>query len=410
MALVLTDEQELLKDTAREFVQERSPVTRLRALRDEQDETGFGRDLWKEMGELGWTGILLPEEVGGSDLGYAELGVLLEELGRTLVPEPFLSTVVLGAGAISLAGSDAQKAALLPGIASGERVMALALQERGRFAPYDVSTKAEATGSGFRVTGEKRFVLDGHVADDLLVVARTSGSAGERDGLTLFLVDPASDSVRVTRTIMVDSRNAARVQLDGVEIDAAQVVGQVDRAADVLDPLLDRATIALSAELFGTLSEAYERTLEYLKTREQFGVKIGTFQALKHRAANLFCEVELCKSIVMEALRAIDEGRPNVAQLASAAKARVSDTAALVGCDAAQIFAGIGMTDEEEIGFFLKRARAAEITFGDAATRPTTGTASRRSPATERSPTPGPRERRLRRPRRESAAAGRVPG
>ncbi|MBW2279093.1 MAG: acyl-CoA dehydrogenase family protein [Deltaproteobacteria bacterium] len=367
MALVLTDEQELLKDTAREFVQERSPVTRLRALRDEQDETGFGRDLWKEMGELGWTGILLPEEVGGSDLGYAELGVLLEELGRTLVPEPFLSTVVLGAGAISLAGSDAQKAALLPGIASGERVMALALQERGRFAPYDVSTKAEATGSGFRVTGEKRFVLDGHVADDLLVVARTSGSAGERDGLTLFLVDPASDSVRVTRTIMVDSRNAARVQLDGVEIDAAQVVGQVDRAADVLDPLLDRATIALSAELFGTLSEAYERTLEYLKTREQFGVKIGTFQALKHRAANLFCEVELCKSIVMEALRAIDEGRPNVAQLASAAKARVSDTAALVSCEAVQIFAGIGMTDEEEIGFFLKRARAAEITFGDAA-------------------------------------------
>ena len=367
MPLVLTDEQELLKDTAREFVQEKSPVSRLRAQRDPQDETGFGRHLWKEMGELGWTGILLPDEVGGSGLGYAELGVVLEELGRALVPEPFLSTVVLGAGAISLAGSDAQKETLLPGIASGERVMALAFQERGRFAPWDVSTKAEATGSGFRLTGEKRFVLDGHAADDLLVVARTSGNAGDREGLTLFLVDPANDAVRVTRTIMVDSRNAARVRLDGVEVETAQVVGEVDCAAEVLDPLFDRATIALSAELFGTLSEAWERTLEYLNTREQFGVKIGSFQALKHRAALMFCEVELCKSVVLEALRAIDEGSPNVPQLASAAKARVSDVAALVSCEAVQMFGGIGMTDEEEIGFFLKRARAVELTLGDAA-------------------------------------------
>ncbi len=367
MPLVLTDEQELLKDTVREFVQEKSPVSRLRALRDGQDETGFGRELWKEMGKLGWTGILLPEEVGGSDLGYAELGVVLEELGRSLVPEPFLSTVVLGAGAISLAGSDAQKRALLPGIASGERVMALAFQERGHFAPWDVSTKAEATGSGFRLTGEKRFVLDGHVADNLLVVARTSSNASDREGLTLFLVDPANDAVQVTRTIMVDSRNAARVRLDGVEVDTAQVVGEVGGASDVLDPLFDRATIALSAELFGTLSEASDRTLEYLRTREQFGAKIGSFQALKHRAALMFCEIELCKSVVMEALRAIDEGRPDVPQLASAAKARVSATAALVSCEAVQMFGGIGMTDEEEIGFFLKRARAAELTLGDAA-------------------------------------------
>jgi alkylation response protein AidB-like acyl-CoA dehydrogenase len=366
MALVLTEEQELLKDTAREFAQEKSPVSRLRELRDAQDETGFGRDLWKEMGELGWTGILLPESCGGSELGYAELGVLLEELGRTLAPEPFLSTVVLGATALELGGSDAQKEKILTGVAEGERLLALAFQEQGRFAPYAVSTKAEPTSSGFCLTGEKRFVLDGHVADDLLVVARTSGQSGDRDGLTLFLVDPAAAAVQVTRTIMVDSRNAARVRLDGVEVDASQVVGEVDRAADILDPVFDRATVALSAELLGTVCEAWERTLEYLKTREQFGVKIGTFQALKHRAALMFCEVELCRSVVMEALRAIDEGRPDVPRLASAAKARVSDAAVLVGCEAVQLFGGIGMTDEEEIGFFLKRARAAELTLGDA--------------------------------------------
>ena len=366
MALVLTEEQELLKETVREFAREKTPVSRLRALRDSKDATGFGRDLWKEMGELGWTGILLPESCGGSELGYAELGVVLEELGRTLTPEPFLSTVVLGATAIELGGSDAHKDAILQGVAKGERVLALAFLEQGRFAPYAVSTKAEATSGGFRLTGEKRFVLDGHVADDLLVVARTSGDPGDRDGLTLFLVDPSLDAVQITRTIMVDSRNAARVRLDGVDVDRSQVIGEVDRAADILDPVFDRATIALSAELLGTLSEAWERTLEYLKTREQFGVKIGSFQALKHRAALMFCEVEVCRSVVMEALRAIDEDRPNVAQLASAAKARVSDAAVLIGCEAVQMFGGIGMTDEEEIGFFLKRARAAELTLGDA--------------------------------------------
>ncbi len=366
MALVLSDEQELLKETVREFARDKTPVSRLRALRDSKDATGFGRDLWKEMGALGWTGILLPESCGGSDLGYAELGVVLEELGRTLAPEPFLSTVVLGATAIELGGSDAHKEAILPGIAKGERVLALAFREQGRFAPYAVSTKAEATSGGFRLTGEKRFVLDGHVADDLLVVARTSGDSGDREGLTLFLVDPAVDAVQITRTIMVDSRNAARVRLDGVDVDHSQVIGEVDRAADILDPVFDRATIALSAELLGTLSEAWERALEYLKTREQFGVKIGSFQALKHRAALMFCEVELCRSVVMEALRAIDDDQPNVPQLASAAKARVSDAAVLIACEAVQMFGGIGMTDEEEIGFFLKRARAAELTLGDA--------------------------------------------
>ncbi len=365
MALVLTEEQQLLQETVRDFVREKAPVKHLRQLRDTNDKVGFSRDLWKEMADLGWAGIILPEEHGGSGLGYAELGILLEECGRTLVPEPFLSTVVLGAELIQKGASEAQQKEILGGIAEGRTVLALAHQEQGRYSPYAVSTRAEAAGDGFQLSGKKTFVLDGHVADSLIVVARTSGAAGDRDGLTLFLVPAESAGVSITRTVMVDSRNSAVVELSNVAVSRDQVLGDVGAGADLLDPALDRATVALSAQLLGVLTEAFERTVEYLKTRIQFDVPIGSFQALKHRAAVMFCEVELSKSIVMDALAAIDEGRENASQLVSAAKARTSDTAGLVTREAVQMFGGIGMTDEEEIGFFLKRARAAELTLGD---------------------------------------------
>jgi acyl-CoA dehydrogenase len=364
--LILTEEQELLQTTAREFVRENAPVKHLRGLRDANDPTGFSKSLWKQMAELGWAGIILPEANGGSALGYAELGVLLEECGRTLVPEPFLSTVVLGATALMLGGTDQQRDSLLAGIASGDTILALAHQEHGRFNPYAVSTKAERGAGAFRLSGSKTFVLDGHVASQLIVVARTSGSAGDRNGLSLFLVPCPSQGLSIERTTMVDSRNAAQVRLDGVTVSAeTNLIGELDRGADILDPLFDRGAIALSAQLLGVLSEAYERTIKYLKTRVQFDVPIGSFQALKHRAAQMFCEVELTRSIVLDALRAIDENREDVPRIASAAKARTSDTAGLVTREAIQMHGGIGMTDEEEIGFFLKRARAAELTLGD---------------------------------------------
>jgi len=367
MALVLTEEQELLADTAKEFVAERSPVTAMRALRDSNDATGFSRDLYKEMAGLGWTGILLPEAHGGSDMGMAELGVVLEECGRTLVAQPFLSTVLLGASAVQLGGTDVQKQALLTGVSEGDTLLALAFQEKGRFDPFACSTKAEPAGDGFRITGEKLFVLDGHVADKLIVVARASGGPRDRDGLTLCIVDPAASGVSITRTTMVDGRNAARVRLDGVEVSGDQVIGKPGAGADVLEPVFDRATAGLCAEMLGTLTEAFERTVEYLKVREQFGVKIGTFQALKHRAAEMFCEVELSRSVTLEALRALDAGADDASKIVSAAKARVSDTAVLVSCEAVQMFGGIGMTDEEEIGLFLKRGHAATATLGDGA-------------------------------------------
>src|SRR5262245_54152517 len=367
MSLALNEEQELLRNTAREFIVEHSPVKELRRLRDTNDPVGFSRELWTKMAELGWAGITLPEELGGADLGYAELGLVLEECGRTLAATPFVSTVLLGANALLLAGNGTQQKDVLAAVAKGEIILALALQEGAHHAPYHVATKAEATKDGYKLTGKKTFVQDGHVADQIVVVARSSGKPGERDGLSLFLVPKNARGLKVTRTVMVDGRNSALVELDGVEVDKSSAVGHVGRGADVLDPTLDRAAIGIAAETLGTIAEAFERTINYLKTRKQFGVAIGTFQALKHRAADMFTQVELSRSIVLDALRAIDEKRPDVSVLASIAKARVSDTAFLVGNEAVQMHGGIGVTDEEEIGLFLKRARVAELSFGDGA-------------------------------------------
>ncbi len=365
MSLVLSEEQALLKETAAEFMQEKAPVSHMRELRDTKDELGFSRSLWKEMAELGWTGILLPEEYGGSDLGFAELGVVLEECGRTLAPYPFLSTVVFGGSAIALGGSDEQKRAILPGVARGETLLAFALHDKPRFAPYDIATHAKATSDGYELTGEKLFVQDGQVADHLIVAARTSGGPGDRDGITLLLVDPGAPGVDITPTLMVDSRNAARMRFENAVVSAGGVLGEADHGADLLDALVERGTVALSAELLGIIREVFERTVSYLQTRQQFGVPIGSFQALKHRAAHMFSEVELSQSIVLEALRAVDEERPHRDRLVSAAKARCSDTAGLVTREGLQLHGGIAMTDEEDIGLFMKRAKAAELTLGD---------------------------------------------
>ncbi len=366
MGLILSDDQLMLQETARSFLNEKSPVSRMRELRDSQDTTGFSRALWKEMAEMGWSGIIFPEEFGGAGMGYAELGVVLEECGRVLVPEPFLSTVLLGGNAILLGGSDALSKDLLPGVCSGDRILAMAFQEQGRFNPYAISTRAQRDADGFRIDGQKQFVLDAHVADQLILVARTNGEPGDRDGLTLLIVDAGADGLTVRRNHLIDGRNAADLTLDGVRVAGERVLGKIDAGADLLDAVFDRAAIGLSAEMLGSFDETFERTLSYLKTREQFGVKIGSFQALRHRAADMFCELELARSVVREALWALDEGRDDVPQIASAAKARCSDVASQITKEAIQMHGGIGMTDEEEIGLFFKRAKAAEMTLGDA--------------------------------------------
>ncbi|GMU47299.1 MAG: acyl-CoA dehydrogenase [Porticoccaceae bacterium] len=365
--LALSEEQGQLQRAAREFAAARFSTAQLRAYRDERDPLGYSRALWREMAELGWTGIPFPEQYGGLGLGLAELGVVLEELGRRLLPTPFLSTVLLTGRALLLGGSEAQKQALLPALCAGERVIALAFQEQGRFAPWQVATRAERSAAGHRLSGEKRFVLDGAGADHWLALARTAGRPGERDGLTLFLLDAGTPGIDCLPTPLIDARNAVQLTLREVAAGPHQVVGEVDGAAEILEPVFDGAAAGLAAELLGVLSEAFDRTLAYLRVRRQFGVPIGSFQALQHRAADLFCERELAISVTRAALRALDVKRPDAPALASAAKARVSDTANRVGRESIQMFGGIGMTDEEDIGLYMKRARAAETTLGDGA-------------------------------------------
>jgi alkylation response protein AidB-like acyl-CoA dehydrogenase len=272
---------------------------------------------------------------------------------------------LLSASALLVGGSPQRQRSTLPAVAAGDRIVAFAHDEGSRFAPYAVTTRAEPAGAGFRVTGEKTMVLDGHVADDFVVVARSTGLPGERAGLTLLYVPASAPGITVTRTHLVDSRNAARVRFASTP--AADVIGQPGAGADVLDAVLDRATVGLAAEMLGGIEEVFDRTIAYLKTRKQFGVPIGSFQALKHRAAQLFCEIELSKSIVLDALRAIDAARPDLPVVASVAKARTSDTFVAVANEAVQMHGGVGVTDELDIGFFLKRARVAEMSLGTSA-------------------------------------------
>jgi alkylation response protein AidB-like acyl-CoA dehydrogenase len=367
MALTLTAEQQLLRDNALQFVRENAPVPHLRKLRDTKDAVGFSRDLWQQMAELGWAGIVVPEAYGGLGLGWTELGLVLEACGRTLAPQPLLSSAVLGSAVLLAGGSDAQKQSLLPALCQGRSICALALEEAPRFSPYHIACKAERMGQSYRLSGIKTFVLDGHVAQQLIVAARTSGAIDDRNGISLFLVDPQQAGVKVERTQMLDSRNAARCTLEAVEVPSSALLGQLDKGADLLDPALDRAAVCVSAELLGLISQAYETTLEYLKTRVQFDALIGSFQALQHRAANLFCEIELCKSLVADALAAQDEQREDAPLMASAVKARLSDAACTISREAVQLHGGIGMTDEHDIGLYLKRAAVAEATFGDSA-------------------------------------------
>ncbi|MCC6717881.1 MAG: acyl-CoA dehydrogenase family protein [Acetobacteraceae bacterium] len=367
MAMILSADAKMVRETAHDFFREKSPILALRKLRDSADPDGFSRALWREMAELGWSGFLVPEDHGGSGFGHVGLGQVMEAAGRTLAATPLLGTALIGAVAIDRGGSEAQKAAHFPGLVGGETIFALALEEGAHHAPYRIATTAKKSGGGWVLDGAKQFVLDGHVADTLIVVARTSGGPRERSGITLFLVPGNAPGVSRRRSIMVDSRNAARITLAGVAVDGEAVLGPVDGGADLLDGILDCARAGLAAEMLGSSAEAFERTVQYLKDRKQFGVPIGSFQALKHRAAQMYCEVEATRSAVTAALDALDSGANDASLLASLAKAKANATARLTGDEGIQMHGGIGMTDEHEIGFFLKRARVAEATFGDAA-------------------------------------------
>ena len=366
MSLALTEEERMLKDVAHAFFQEKLPIKALRQLRDNHDPVGFDRAAWAAMAALGWAGILIPESHGGVGFGYKGLGQVLEESGRTLAASPLIATALIGAPLLLASASVAHKQTLLPAIAAGGCLLALAHDEQPRHRPSSIATRAETAGAGYVLNGAKTFVLDGHVADQLIVVARTSGAIDATVGISLFLMAATMPGITRTRTHLVDHRNAANVVFEDVALPADALLGVRDQGYATLTAVLDGARAGLAAEMLGSALEAFERTIAYLKLRKQFGVAIGSFQALKHRAAVMFCELELTRSAVMAALDAIDHGRADGAQLASLAKAKACDTFELISNEAVQLHGGIGMTDAEEIGFFLKRARVAQASFGDA--------------------------------------------
>lgn len=365
MALVLSEEQTMLKDMAKDFFAEQVPVTNLRKLRDEEDENGYDKEVWQQIVELGFAGILIPEEQGGTGFGPMGLGIVMKEAGRTLAATPLYATAVLGAGLILKAGSESQKAELLPKIAGGELLMALALEERAHHNPAAIATTATKDGGDYVLSGEKTFVLDGHIANTLIVVARTGGQTGDTQGLSMFLVDAKADGVSVQRTMMVDNRNCANVKLDNVKVPAAALLGSDGGAFADLEPVLDLGRICISAEMLGGAEAVFDTTLDYLKERKQFGKIIGTFQALQHRAAEMFCEIEICQSVVLDALSALDERRNDIPQLASLAKARVGEASRLITNEGVQMHGGIGMTDAVDIGLYIKRQRVQAQILGD---------------------------------------------
>jgi alkylation response protein AidB-like acyl-CoA dehydrogenase len=366
MALVLTEEQSMLRDSARGLISDKAPVSHLRQLRDTKDATGFSREPWKTFAEMGFTGLLVPEDFGGSGLGCVEAGVVMEEIGRTLMPSPFLSTAVLAASALSRGGSVAQKSEHLPKISAGSLIAALAIDEGAKHRPRQTRLQAVRSGNGFKLNGSKAFVVDGHVADLLIVVARSAGSAGERDGLTLFLVDPRTKGIATERTAMVDSHNAARIEFDNVEINADHVLGEVDQGFALLEGVLNIGRGAVASEMVGLSEEVFGRTVSYLKERKQFGKPIGEFQVLQHRAAQLYIDIEITRAAVLKALQTLDGDFENAAAAVAVAKARAGSTATRAVQEGVQMHGGMGMTDQFDIGFFMKRARICEELFGDA--------------------------------------------
>jgi alkylation response protein AidB-like acyl-CoA dehydrogenase len=338
---VFTEEQTMLRDAAKAWVQEKSPVTAFRKLRDGGNIDGFDRAAWREMAEMGWTGILVPEEYGGTGLGYVTLGVVLEETGRTLTASPLVSTALTAATALLLGGSEAQKTEWLPRIAEGSVVAALAVDEGPHHHPEKIAM------AGGTLSGTKSFVAEGGAAE-LIIVAT-------RDGL--FLVRGDAKGLTRHKLHSVDSRGFANLTFENVEAEAM---------APVLDEVLDRTRAGLAAEMLGSATQAFDTTLDYLKTRTQFGQLIGTFQALQHRAARMYTDLELTRSCVEAALGAIDRGANDVPQLVSLAKAKAGETLHLVSNEMVQMHGGIGMTDAHDAGLYLKRARVAEALYGGA--------------------------------------------
>ncbi|MEM7366748.1 MAG: acyl-CoA dehydrogenase family protein [Pseudomonadota bacterium] len=361
----LTEEQTLIRDQARAWVTEQSPVSKFRKMRDEDAPLSFLEEDWQAMIDMGWSGILVPERYGGSGLGYLTLGIVLEETGRQLTASPLLASAGIGATALLIAGSEEQRQRILPGIVDGSNVVTLAVDEGPRHNPRQVGLSASPDGEGLTLNGEKVMVQEGAAATHFVVATRTSGQPGDENGISLVLVDAETEGLSRTSLSTVDSRGYTNLSFAGVKVGHDGILGAVDAGYGHLEKILDRACATTAAEMMGTACQAFDMTLEYLKTRVQFGQVIGSFQALGHRAADLFTEMELTRSCMEGALSAIDADSDDVAELCSLSKTRTGEFVHHMSNELIQIHGGIGMTDEFDAGLYLKRARPLEAAWGN---------------------------------------------
>ena len=360
---LLTDDQKMLQETAASFLAEEGSIAKqLRHWRDIGCKDGFGHGLWKQFAELGLTGICIPESHGGMGMGATEAALVLEEIGRNLTPSPFLSTAVAAARAIE---GTAHADRWYPDILSGEAVLALAVDEGARHSPEQTALEAERQGNGFVLNGAKQFVIQGGSADMLIAVARTGGTPGDREGLTLFAVPKDAAGLEIDNQSLVDSSKAARLAFDKVQLDADAVIGEVDNGWQRLERALGAGRAGAAAELVGVASGASAMTLDYLKQRKQFGKLIGEFQALQHRAAHLYSEIEIARAAAFKAAQLLDSGDERAELHVSVAKAKAADVASLAVREGVQMHGGIGMTDEHDIGLFMKREAVLGELFGD---------------------------------------------
>ncbi len=365
MPLYHDDDQVMLAETTSQFMREEGAIAKqLRHWRDRGCKDGFGHGLWKQFAEMGFTGILVGEDDGGLDMGHVEAGIVLEEIGRNLTPSPFLTSSVLAATALKH-GGDEVRGRYLPGLVSGDSVFAVAIDEGAKHRPERIATKAEKSGNGFKLSGQKDFVIHGASADMIVVAARTSGSDADADGITLFAVPKDTAGLDHDSVRLVDSSMATHTKFEGVELDGDSVIGEVDGGREILDRMLAAGRVGAAAEGVGVARGAMDMTVDYLKQRKQFGRLIGEFQALQHRAAHLYSEVEIARAATIKAQQLLDNDSEKADLMASVAKAKVAKAAGLAVREGVQMHGGIGMTDEYDIGLYMKRDRALQEFLGD---------------------------------------------